>query len=485
QSTSTNEILWTSTQAGLNSTATRPSTNKDPVYRLEESFTREFENYFNRSPATKIYSQDDVRNWISQLEQATGIKTGVIYVNFLPSSVAQSDDSSQAQSKSKSTSSSTATPSSSSQLPRDRRFGHRRPELNQPQAGSLPGQNDQLELLMVTAKGEPIRYRVPGSERAKVLAVAQKFQQELTNPKNTNSTNYLSSAQQLYRWLIEPLEGELQARDIHSLVFAMDAGLRSLPLAALHDGKGFLVEKYGVSLVPTLSLTASHQKDIRSLQVLAMGASEFTDQPPLPGVQLELTTIAEHLWRGKMLMNDRFTLNNLTAQRRQQGYGIVHLATHAEFQPGAPNNSYIQLWDRKLRLNELDKLQLSKPPVELLVLSACRTALGNKDAELGFAGSALQAGVDSTLATLWYVSDRGALGLTTEFYRQLRQVPIKSEALRQAQLAMIKGKVRVENNQLYYSGKSISLPPGLSASGNVSLSHPYYWAAFTLIGDPR
>jgi len=184
-------------------------------------------------------------------------------------------------------------------------------------------------------------------------------------------------------------------------------------------------------------------------------------------------------------MNDRFTLDNLTAQRRQQGYGIVHMATHAEFQPGSPNNSYIQLWDRKLRLNELEKLQLSKPPVELLVLSACRTALGNKDAELGFAGSALQAGVDSTLATLWYVSDRGALGLTTEFYRQLSQMPVKSEALRQAQLAMIRGKVRVENHQLYSSGKSISLPPGLSESGNLSLSHPYYWAAFTLIGDPR
>ncbi len=118
------------------------------------------------------------------------------------------------------------------------------------------------------------------------------------------------------------------------------------------------------------------------------------------------------------------------------------------------------------------------------MLSACRTALGNREAELGFAGSAFEAGVDSTLATLWYVSDKGALGLTTEFYRQLSKVPIKSEALRQAQLAMIRGNVRIENNQLYGSGKGISLPPELSALGKLSLSHPYYWAAFTLVGDP-
>ncbi|NEQ26856.1 MAG: CHAT domain-containing protein, partial [Microcoleus sp. SIO2G3] len=171
-------------------------------------------------------------------------------------------------------------------------------------------------------------------------------------------------------------------------------------------------------------------------------------------------------------------------QRQQQEYGIVHLATHAEFKPGTPNNSYIQLWNSKLRLNELDKLRLSEPPVELLVLSACRTALGNREAELGFAGSALQAGVDSTLATLWYVSDQGSLGLITEFYHQLSQVPIKSEALRQAQLAMIKGRVRIEDNHLYSFKKSISLPLGLSASRTPNLSHPYYWAGFTLVGEP-
>ncbi|HEY9653571.1 MAG TPA: CHAT domain-containing protein, partial [Coleofasciculaceae cyanobacterium] len=201
------------------------------------------------------------------------------------------------------------------------------------------------------------------------------------------------------------------------------------------------------------------------------------------GVPIELSTITQQLWKGKFFLNAAFTLENLKDQRRQQEFGIIHLATHAEFNPGDPSNSYIQLWNRKLRLDELQELQLSEPPVELLVLSACRTALGNEDAELGFAGSALQAGVDSTLATLWYVSDRGTLALMTDFYRQLSQIPIKSEALQQAQIALIRGNVRIENNRLYYSGKSITLPPEWSKDEVLNLSHPYYWAGFTLVGN--
>jgi CHAT domain-containing protein len=337
---------------------------------------------------------------------------------------------------------------------------------------------------MITADGEAIQKRVPGANRGNVLATAREFQRALSDRSKTHTTNYLDSAKQLYQWLIAPLENDLQKRQMQSLIFSMDSGLRSLPIAALHDGQKFLVEDYSISLVPSLSLTNTQHRDIRPLPLLAMGASEFEDKEPLPGVRIELSTIANQLWQGKYFLNDDFTLENLRAQRRQQGFGLVHLATHAEFRPGTPDNSYIQLWDRKLRLDELNEMGLSDPPVELLVLSACTTALGDREAELGFAGSALQAGVDSTLATLWYVSDEGALGLTTEFYRQLKEVPIKTEALRQAQLAMIQGNVRIENHYLYNSGKSISLPEGLTATGNQSLSHPYYWAAFTLVGDP-
>jgi len=270
------------------------------------------------------------------------------------------------------------------------------------------------------------------------------------------------------------------------LIFSMDTGLRTLPIAALHDGKQFLVEKYSFSLIPSLSLTDTRYFDLRNSQVLAMGVSEFppdSDQPPLPAVPLELSTV-NSIWPGISLLNNQFTIENLRARRAQGKYPIIHLATHGEFQAGGASNSYIQFWDRKLHLDELRELKFNESPVELLVLSACSTAVGDDDAELGFAGLAVQAGVKSALASLWYVSDAGTLGLMTEFYQQLRRVPIKAEALRQAQLAMLRGDVRLQDGYLYNSRNRAPLPRSLANRGNRSLSHPYFWAAFTLIGSP-
>jgi CHAT domain-containing protein len=284
--------------------------------------------------------------------------------------------------------------------------------------------------------------------------------------------------------LVAPVKADLEASNIDNLVFLMDTGLRSLPVAALHDGQQFLVEKYSVGLMPSLSLTDTRYRDIRKSQVLAMGAAKFTNQNPLPAVPVELSIIASSLWSGKSFLNDAFTLKNLKAQRQQEPFGIVHLGTHGEFKSGEPSNSYIQLWDTKLRLDQLRELGWNDPPVELLVLSACRTALGDEQAELGFAGLSVQAGVKSTLASLWYVSDEGTLGLMTEFYEQLKKAPIKAEAVRLAQVAMLKGQVRLEEGQLRTLNGSFPLPPSLARLGNRSLEHPFYWAAFTLIGNP-
>jgi CHAT domain-containing protein len=123
-------------------------------------------------------------------------------------------------------------------------------------------------------------------------------------------------------------------------------------------------------------------------------------------------------------------------------------------------------------------------PVELLVLSACKTAMGDKDAELGFAGLAVQANVKSAIASLWDVSDAGTLALMTQFYRDLKTAPIKAEALRQAQVAMLKGELRLAGGQLQTPSGNISLPPALAELGDENLSYPYYWAAFTLVGNP-
>jgi CHAT domain-containing protein len=279
------------------------------------------------------------------------------------------------------------------------------------------------------------------------------------------------------------LEADLKALGIQNLVFIMDAGLRSVPLPVLHDGHGFLVEQYSVALMPSFRLTDTRYQDIKNAQVLAMGASKFTDQPPLPAVPEELSAIAS-LWSSKSFLNKDFTLNNLKGQRRQKPFGIVHLATHASFQPGEPSNSYIQLSDTKLRLNQLPELGWNRPPVELLVLSACQTAQGSEEVELGFAGLAVKAGVKSVLASLWFISDEGTMAFMTNFYDQLKRAPIKVEALRQAQVAMLKGEVRLEDGKLVTSHQVLPLPPELAKLENQNLSHPKFWAAFTMIGNP-
>jgi CHAT domain-containing protein len=393
---------------------------------------------------THLRSLDEAQEILQEIEDATGAKPAFVYVSFVPESL--------------------------DLLPGD----------------YAPQDSDQLELVVITKTGLT-RRRVPEATRALVLATAQEFRGQVTNPRGTRSTSYLTSAQQLYQWLVAPIQSDLQAEAINNLVFLPDVGLRSLPFSALHSGEQFLVEQYSVGLMPSLSLTDTHYVDIKDAQMLAMGVSESTQgQTPLPAVPVELSTVVLNLWRGRIFLNDRATLDNLRQIRTEQPFGIIHMATHADFVAGPVNDSYIQLWNDKLRMDQVRQLGWNDPPVEMLVLSACRTALGDAQAELGFAGLAVQTGVKTAVASLWYVSDTGTAALMTGFYRSLSTAPIKAEALRQAQISMARGEVYLENGQLLgLEGiEGLTLP---SASLNISsreLSHPYYWAAFTMIGNP-
>jgi CHAT domain-containing protein len=344
-----------------------------------------------------------------------------------------------------------------------------------------PSPSDRLELILITAQENPIR-RSTNATRSEVISMAKEFRRQLLDP--TAHSSFLASAQKMYRWIVAPIEPDLQQRGIKNLAYIMDTGLRSIPLAALHDGREFIVEHYSVGLMPSLSLTDTRYFDVRKTSVLAMGAEKFTDKDPLPAVPMELSIITGQLWSGKSFLNDAFTLSNLQMARDTQPFGIIHLATHAEYLPGAARNSYIQLWDNQLRLDQIRQIGLNKPSVELLVLSACRTALGDENAEMGFAGSAVQAGAKTVLGSLWYVSDQGTLGLMTEFYTQLKQTPIKAEALRLSQLAMLKGEVRLQGGKLVTSRGSFPLPPELANQGDKYFTHPYYWSAFSIIGNP-
>jgi CHAT domain-containing protein len=163
---------------------------------------------------------------------------------------------------------------------------------------------------------------------------------------------------------------------------------------------------------------------------------------------------------------------------------VVHLATHAEFNAGSPADSYIQFVNSRLNLKEMRDLQWQDPPVDLLVLSACNTALGNTQAELGFVGLALQSGVRSALGSLWRVSDLGTMALMSEFYWQLKAKSLKAEALQQAQIRMIKGDIFLDGGELQTSRGAIALENESLGGFYLELSHPYYWASFSLIGNP-
>ncbi|MGD1809659.1 CHAT domain-containing protein [Dapis sp. BLCC M126] len=350
-------------------------------------------------------------------------------------------------------------------------------------------QPEYLELILVTSEGSPVFQRIEIANNDELRQQMRSFIGGVSHPSPSNPNKYLAASQKLYKLLISPLEPELQKREIDTLMFSLDPAMRSIPFAALHDGEKFLIEKYSMGLIPSINMTDTSYKNIKDLSVLAMGASDFQDPNivSLPAVPLELKMIRQN-WRGKIFFDESFTLENLQKQRIKQGARIVHLATHGSFQPSAPNESFIQLWNEQLKFDQLRKLAKNGEPIELLVLSACETAFGNLDAELGFAGLAVQAGVKSVLASLWQVDDGGTLGLMREFYRQLssQDTTVKAEALRQAQIAMINGDLRLEAGRLRSSrvgDDGVKLPDAEFAE-NMTFSHPYYWASFMMIGTP-
>jgi CHAT domain-containing protein len=407
-----------------------PMAPETAVASIEQSRNNEFTELFGSDLDLSATTTTSARDALADIAQQTGNRSGVIYVTLLP---------------------------------------------------------DEIELVLFTASGEPIRRSVADITPEQVTETVNELRRTLTSPRLRNTDGYLPSAQQLYQWLISPLKADLEAANIDTLLFSMGTGLRSIPLAALHDGEQFLVENYSLSLIPSMSLVDTRYRSLQNTQALGMGASEFPNLNPLPAVPIELSTITQNLWQGKAFLNGEFTRENLIAQRQQFPYPIIHLATHGEFQAGDPSQSYIQLWDEQLSLDRLRELGWNNPPVELLVLSACRTAVGDANAELGFAGLAIAAGVKSALASLWYVSDEGTLALMTEFYSHLSHTKIKAEALRQAQIAMLRNEVRLESGRLFGVGlpeEGILLPPELAHLERSDLSHPYYWSAFTMIGSP-
>ncbi|WP_322742723.1 CHAT domain-containing protein [Synechocystis salina] len=342
-------------------------------------------------------------------------------------------------------------------------------------------QEKGVSICLLTGDRPPVGVKVLNTAEQNLLATVQMFSLQVSDPRNQD---YRATGKKLYDWLIAPVADELKANAIDTLIFCVGPKLRSLPFAALYDGEQFLAEKYAITRIPGFNLTEWSPTDLSQANILAMGSSEFSDAEPLPGVALEIANITPQPWPGVAMLNQKFTVKNLQAARQEQPFALVHLATHAEFNAGSPADSYIQFVNSRLNLKEIRNLQWQDPPVDLLVLSACTTALGNTQAELGFVGLALQSGVKSALGSLWRVSDLGTMALMSEFYWQLKANSFKAKALQEAQIKMINGEIALNGGQLQVSRGAIAVEDDFLTVGNPELSHPYYWASFSLIGNP-
>lgn len=274
-------------------------------------------------------------------------------------------------------------------------------------------------------------------------------------------------AQKLYDWIIRPFAADLDQAQIKTLIFIQDGILRSIPMAALHDGENFLVQNYAIATTPTLTLTDPKTLNRQDLLALALGLTQAAiidgrEFPPLPNVSWEINQVKTLLPGSQGLLDEDFTSTRLQQELNQTVYPILHIATHGEF-GGDPENTFIVTGNnKKLTITELDRklrtVSRRSDPVELLTLTACQTAAGDDRAALGLAGVAVQAGARSALASLWFIDDATTAQIATDFYANLSDSKIsKAEALSMAQVSLIEA-----------GGKT---------------AHPAYWAAFILIGN--
>jgi len=271
---------------------------------------------------------------------------------------------------------------------------------------------------------------------------------------------YLDHSQQLYDWLIRPLESELIRHKIQTLVFVPDGALRTIPFSALHDGKSFLIQQYAVAMTPGLYLTDPRPLNLAKIRTLAGGLiSSVQGYPSLPYVKDEVESVTT-LFQADQLINEEFRTGMLEQELRESRYGILHIATHGKFSTDA-YDSFLLTFDGKMTMDKLDQLiglfRYRQDPLELLTLSACQTAVGDDRAALGLAGVAIKAGARSALATLWFINDEASAALVAEFYRQLRDPSVsKAVAIQRAQIKLL-------NDRVY--------------------DHPAYWSPFLLLNN--
>ena len=347
---------------------------------------------------------------------------------------------------------------------------------------------ESLDVIIKLPHKQNLLHHKTKINQEQVEETLRKIRSYLKNVTRTADVKRLSA--EVYKWIIQPFETELANSEIKTLVFVLDSELRNIPMSVLYNPQQekYLIEKYAIALTPGLQLLDSKawnsktwnskawnsktwnsktSRDQLALNVLSGGVDRELSVdgkkfPRLNNVERELKNIQSEISNSTTLVNQNFTETNLHNQLQIVPFSIVHLATHGEFSSN-PQNTFILTWNQLLKSRKFDNLlretngynSFQDPnSIDLLVLSACQTAQGDKRAALGLAGVALKAGARSTIATLWSVDDESTADLMNRFYRELKTGINKTEALHRAQLATLEQEKR-----------------------------PYFWAPFVLIGN--
>ncbi|MEO5881997.1 MAG: CHAT domain-containing protein, partial [Caldimonas sp.] len=286
-------------------------------------------------------------------------------------------------------------------------------------------------------------------------------------------TDVMAAASDLYRLLLGPVEADLRQAGARTLLLSLDGTLRYLPFAALHDGHGWLAERYALALYTEAARVQLARAPRRQWTMTGLGLTRSVPGfAALPAVQEELEGLRRRALPGDVFLDEQFTADRLR-DALASARPVMHIASHFQFRPGTYAQSFLVLGDgTRLSLQDIRDRRLRFANVDLLTLSACDTAMGGGADETGaevegFGALAQQQGAAAVLATLWPVADGSTSRFMQIFYGRRRADPAvsKAQALQQAQIAFIRS------------------PSGGKADRR--FVHPFYWAAYVLMGNWR
>jgi CHAT domain-containing protein len=349
-----------------------------------------------------------------------------------------------------------------------------------------------LDLLYLPPQGDVQGWRLDVPE-VRLRSLIARLQEQLSRMEQTDLETPGTASAQLSQLLLQPLLPSLRKDGINALLLSVDRGLQGIPYAALPVAPGVLLgDAYALTLTPSLGLTNLAATAGMAVQgrMLLGGSSRFPNGlADLPLVRQELQTLAAEN-SSDLLLDSGFTDRSLLRAAGSTNYRRVHLATHALFRGGQPTVARLYTSSGELNLSDLARSLREGPSrggLDLLSLSACRTALGDEQSELGLVGLALRTGSRSALGTLWFVDDAVSAAFFVEFYRQLARGLPKDEALRVTRLAFRQGTIRLQGDRLV-DAQAKTLVAGLSPGDRrrliEGLRHPYFWAGMTLSGSP-